>query len=168
MHIWEAILQDFADLPDPARLAVVTVRLLFAALLGGLLGFERERMGKEAGLRTYMLVTLGAAFFVIVPQLEGMPVQDMSRVLQGVVTGIGFLGGGAILKLSNERTISGLTTAAGIWFTAAVGIAVGFGRIGTAMIGTVLAYVILSVLYRWERAIDLPHALRKNPPPGDG
>jgi len=140
----DAILQDFSDLPNLAELAHVATRLLMAALLGGALGFEREFAGKSAGLRTHMLVTVGVALFVMVPQLEGMDIADQSRVWQGIITGIGFLGAGAILKLTQEQQIHGLTTAAGIWLAAAVGIAVGVGRSGTAMLATVLAILILS------------------------
>jgi putative Mg2+ transporter-C (MgtC) family protein len=75
----------------------------------------------------------------------------MSRVLQGLITGIGFLGGGAILKLTSEKEVLGLTTAAGIWLAAAIGIATGLGRVGTALMGTMLAYGILSVVYHWEQ-----------------
>ena len=146
---WEALVEDFADVQDIGRLTHVVLRLLLAALIGGLLGYQREVAGKSAGLRTYMLVTLGSAFFVIVPQLEG--VQDMSRVVQGIITGIGFLGGGAILKLADDKEIQGLTTAAGIWMAAAAGIAVGFGRLGTALVGAVLGFLILGAVYRFER-----------------
>lgn len=150
---WEALVQDFGDVADFGRLMHVAVRLLVAAALGGILGYQRESVGKSAGMRTYMLVTVGAAFFVIVPQLEGMPLDGLSRVLQGVVAGIGFLGGGAILKLTDDKEVLGLTTAAGIWLAAAIGIAAGFGRVGTALLGTALAFAILSVVYHWERAM---------------
>jgi heat shock protein HtpX len=93
--------------------------------------------------RTHMLVALGAAFFVLVPQQAGMLIADMSRVLQGVITGMGFLGAGAILKSSERGQIRGLTTAAGIWLTAAVGIAAGMGREASAILGALLAFVIL-------------------------
>jgi putative Mg2+ transporter-C (MgtC) family protein len=148
---WEALVEDFGDSVDLARQTHVVVRLLVAAALGGLLGYQRESVGKSAGMRTYMLVTVGAAFFVIVPQLEGMSNDAISRVLQGLITGIGFLGGGAILKLTSEKEVLGLTTAAGIWLAAAIGIATGLGRVGTALLGTMLAYGILSVVYHWER-----------------
>jgi putative Mg2+ transporter-C (MgtC) family protein len=148
---WQAIAQDFADLQDWGRLTHVALRLLCAALIGGLLGYQREQAGKSAGLRTYMLVTLGSAFFVIVPQLEG--VTDMSRVIQGIITGIGFLGAGAILKRAQNNEIQGLTTAAGIWMAAAAGTAVGFGRLGTALIGALIGFLILGALYQLERRI---------------
>ena len=147
-EIWETIQADFSDLPGVAQVTQMTVRLLLAALCGGLLGFERERAGKEAGLRTHMLVALGAAFFVLIPQQAGVTPGDMSRVLQGIITGIGFIGAGTILKLSEREEVRGLTTAAGIWLTAAVGIAAGMGREASALLGTTLALVVLSLFPR--------------------
>ncbi len=129
------------------------VRLLLAALLGGLVGFQRERRGKAAGLRTHMLVALGAAFFVLIPAQAGMPLADLSRVLQGIITGVGFLGAGTILKRQASEEIEGLTTAAGLWLTAAVGSAAGMGRETSAVLGTVLALIVLSLLPRIR-----PHA----------
>ena len=146
-EIWETIRADFSDLPGVTQVTQMTVRLLLAALCGGLLGFERERAGKEAGLRTHMLVAL-AAFFVLVPQQAGVSPGDMSRVLQGIITGIGFIGAGTILKLSEREEVRGLTTAAGIWLTAAVGIAAGMGREASALLGTTLALVVLSLFPR--------------------
>jgi putative Mg2+ transporter-C (MgtC) family protein len=145
-EVWRGIQSDFADLPGVAEVTQIVLRLLLAALLGGLLGFQRELVGKAAGLRTHMLVALGSAFFVMIPYQAGMPLVDLSRVLQGVITGMGFLGAGTILKRPEEEHIEGLTTAAGIWLTAAVGIAVGMGREASAVLGTVLAFIILALL----------------------
>ena len=125
--------------PDRAALATCSAT-------GGLLGFQRERVGKEAGLRTHMLAALGTAFFVMIPYQAGMPLADLSRVLQGVITGMGFLGAGTILKRPEEEHIEGLTTAVGLWLTAAVGCAAGMGR--EASLGTVLAFIILALLPR--------------------
>lgn len=150
---WQVLGQDFAESLEFARLTNVAVRLLIAALLGGMLGYEREKSGKAAGLRTHILVATGAAFFVIAPRLEGISTDAMSRVIQGLITGIGFLGGGAILKLTDARQIRGLTTAAGIWLTAAVGIAVGLGQIGAALVAAILAFVILGLLSRLDPMI---------------
>jgi putative Mg2+ transporter-C (MgtC) family protein len=147
-EVWETIQADFSDLPGVTQVTQMTVRLLLAALCGGLLGFERERAGKEAGLRTHMLVALGAAFFVLVPQQAGVSPGDMSRVLQGIITGIGFIGAGTILKLNERGEVRGLTTAAGIWLTAAVGIVAGMGREASALLGTTLALVVLSLFPR--------------------
>ena len=147
-EVWRGIQSDFADLPGAAEVTQIVLRLLLAALLGGLVGFQRERIGKSAGLRTHMLVALGSAFFVMIPYQAGMPLADLSRVLQGVITGVGFLGAGTILKRPAEEHIEGLTTAAGLWLTAAVGCAAGMGREASAVLGTVLAFFILALLPR--------------------
>ncbi|MDB5728675.1 MAG: MgtC/SapB family protein [Noviherbaspirillum sp.] len=148
MTVWATVRSEFSDLADVEQVTRVCVRLLVAIFLGGLLGYERETRGTSAGLRTHMLVALGAALFVLVPLQTGMSIPDVSRVLQGIVSGIGFLGAGAIIKLSQDREIRGLTTAASIWLTAAIGIAAGMGREATAMLTTALALVILAVLRR--------------------
>jgi len=147
-EVWRGIQSDFTDLPGMAEVAQIVLRMLLAALLGGLVGFQRELAGKAAGLRTHMLVALGAAFFVMIPYQAGMPLADLSRVLQGVITGVGFLGAGTILKRPTEEHIEGLTTAAGLWLTAAVGCAAGMGREASAILGTVLAFLILALLPR--------------------
>jgi putative Mg2+ transporter-C (MgtC) family protein len=161
--VWTAISTDLGDVFDATRAAQLIVRMVFAALLGGVVGFDRERRGKEAGLRTHMLVALGAALFVIVPQQAGMTDAELSRVIQGVAAGIGFIGGGAILKLSEQGQVKGLTTAAGIWVTAALGLAAGYGRIGTAVLATLLGIGILTVLGWYERDI-VPPAAPDSPP----
>jgi putative Mg2+ transporter-C (MgtC) family protein len=144
--IFLTIEQEFSDLGDVAEITRVCIRLLVAVVLGGILGYERESVGASAGLRTHMLVSLGCALFVLIPLQAGMPLEDVSRVLQGVTAGIGFLGAGAILKLKDENRIEGLTTAAGIWLTAAVGVAAGMGRESTAVLSALFAFVILSFL----------------------
>jgi putative Mg2+ transporter-C (MgtC) family protein len=126
----------------------ILTRLTLAAVLGGVLGYEREHQGKAAGIRTHMLVAMGAALFVLVPQQAGMTIADMSRVIQGIVTGIGFLGAGAIIKNRSEENVQGLTTAAGVWLTAAIGIACGLGRESTAILSTLLALIVLAVAPR--------------------
>jgi putative Mg2+ transporter-C (MgtC) family protein len=149
----------FFDLAQTDHLGRVFVRLLVAMILGGLVGLERQQEGKAAGSRTHMLVAMGAALFVIIP-LESLtsehlpPSQQLdrlSRVIQGVVTGIGFLGAGTILKLGEQREIKGLTTAASIWLTAAIGVAVGTGWLWPAVLGTLLALLVLAVLHFGER-----------------
>src|SRR5262249_12694840 len=119
--------QWFIGLNDLDQVGRIAVRLSVAVLLGAALGYEREREGKAAGLRTHMLVSLGAALFMTVAIEAEVPVNDLSRVIQGLAVGIGFLGAGAILKLSQERKIEGLTTAANIWVAAAVGLSAGMG-----------------------------------------
>ncbi len=152
----DAFLKELTDgLPDTSQIARVIIRLIAAALLGAVIGVQRERAGKAAGLRTHMLVALGAALFMIASLEFGMSASDLSRVIQGLATGIGFLGAGAILKLSEEREITGLTTAAGIWLTAAIGVAVGLGRWGSAALSVLLTWIILAVIgqieYRSEK-----------------
>lgn len=146
--VWESlrsvIVQEFSDLPDLREVIRVLIRLLMAACLGGVLGFEREQKGKSAGLRTHMLVALGAALFVLIPSQMGIPEGEMTRVLQGLVAGVGFLGAGTIIKVNSEHEVKGLTTAAGIWLTAAIGVAAGLGREMTAILSTLLALAILS------------------------
>jgi putative Mg2+ transporter-C (MgtC) family protein len=142
----------------PEELGRVLVRLAVAMALGAVLGLQREFARAAAGLRTHMLVALAATIFVLVPPRAGMSPEDLSRVIQGVATGIGFLGAGAILKLTSEREIHGLTTAASLWMTTAVGVAVGLGRLGVAAVSVALAWVILSVLARLERQLAPPAA----------
>lgn len=155
MEWWEiagrTIASEFSDIPDLEHGVRVSVRLLLAAFLGGILGYEREYKGKAAGLRTHMLVSLGAALFVLVPLEAGMPIEDLSRVIQGIVTGIGFLGAGTILKGTSLDDVKGLTTAAGIWLTAAIGVAAGLGHESTAVLTTLLALVIFLLMPRLEQ-----------------
>ena len=146
--IWQELT---SGLPDSRQFAQALIRLTAAILLGALVGFQRERAGKPAGLRTHMLVALGTTVFVLACSGVGMSMEGLSRVIQGIVTGIGFIGAGSILKLSEERDIKGLTTAAGVWMTAAVGVAVGLGSIGVAILCTAFALIILSLATRIER-----------------
>ncbi len=151
--IGNTIMSEFSDLNDLGEFVIVVIRLLLAAILGGLLGLEREQRGKAAGIRTHMLVCMGAALFILIPQQAGISDAEMSRVIQGVITGIGFLCAGTIITGKDEKTASGLTTAAGVWFTAAIGIAVGLGREQTAVLCTVLAWVVLYVVPLFSRSI---------------
>ena len=156
--VWATVQHEFSDIPDAEQVTRVCLRLVVAVLLGGLLGYEREKSDSAAGLRTHMLVALGAALFVLVPQQANFSDADLSRVIQGIVAGIGFLGAGAIIKLSDKEQIKGLTTAASIWVTAAIGIAVGMGREATALLCAALAFLILAVLPRLERRIEVNKA----------
>jgi putative Mg2+ transporter-C (MgtC) family protein len=155
-QVWQTLQAEFADIGDARQLTQMTVRLLIAAVLGGILGFEREHKGKAAGVRTHMLVALGAALFVLVPQMSGSQADAMSRVVQGVIAGIGFLGAGTILKgkEDEEGHVKGLTTAAGLWMTAAIGVAAGMGRESTAVLSTLLALVVFSIMPRVVRLLD--------------
>jgi putative Mg2+ transporter-C (MgtC) family protein len=158
----EAVVTELSDgLPTAEQFMRVLIRMTAAALLGAVVGFERERSGKPAGLRTHMLVSLGTALFVIACLESGMSSEGMSRVVQGLATGIGFLGAGAILKLTEQKDIKGLTTAAGIWMTAALGVAAGLGRWGSAAVGVVMIWIILSVLDRVDERIEARRAVEK-------
>ncbi|OAI53052.1 methyltransferase [Planctomyces sp. SCGC AG-212-M04] len=151
--IWQGVVQDFSDVPSLSEVLRVFIRMVLACVLGGVLGIERALHGKSAGLRTHMLVALGAALFALVPQQAEMKIADMSRVVQGIVTGIGFIGAGAILKQSEAHQVKGLTTAAGLWLTAAIGMAAGMGREMTAILGTGLAYVVMAYFQGVEQKI---------------
>jgi putative Mg2+ transporter-C (MgtC) family protein len=139
------------ELPDGYAAARVAIQLVLSAVLGGLVGLERERLGKAAGLRTHMLVALGSALFVLAAREAGAAPADLTRVIQGVATGIGFVGAGTILKLTEQHEVKGLTTAAGIWLASAVGLAVGLGRIWVAILGAILTLIILHGLLGVER-----------------
>jgi putative Mg2+ transporter-C (MgtC) family protein len=143
----------------------ILLRLLIAALLSGLIGYEREHTGKQAGLRTHMLVAIGAALFVSFNELftiASLPLAPPGPVgnfrvqmeplttVEAVVTGISFLGAGTIFVSGRHGHVKGLTTAASIWVTAAVGIAVGLERYVLAAGSTLLILIILQVLRRFE------------------
>ncbi|MDP2127901.1 MAG: MgtC/SapB family protein [Pseudohongiella sp.] len=150
MSAWEIIVatmaSEFADVSDIEMGTRITLRLVLAAILGGMLGYERESHGQSAGLRTHMLVALGAALFVVVPEQSGALEDPMSRVVQGVIAGVGFLCAGTILKSNSMTEVRGLTTAAGIWLTAAIGVAAGVGFEITALITALLALFVLKIV----------------------
>lgn len=150
-RIWQTVVSEFSDIADLEEATVVVLRLLLAVMLGAAIGYERERRGKDAGLRTHTLVALGATVFVLVPATSGMDTADASRVMQGVVSGIGFLGAGAILKQERGQEVKGLTTAASIWVAAAVGVSIGYGREATAVATTLAALFVLAVVSRFEK-----------------
>ena len=119
----------------------MVLRLLLATFLGGVVGFQRERMGKEAGLRTNMLICLGSALFTVL-SIYAFPGSDPSRIAAGVATGIGFIGAGVILHRTGGAVV-GLTSAATIWAVSGIGIAAGAGFYIISAVATVLALVIL-------------------------
>jgi putative Mg2+ transporter-C (MgtC) family protein len=160
-QISEIVAAEFSDVSDIGQVTRIVVRLLLAAVLGFALGFEREQKGKAAGVRTHMLVAIGSALFVLVPQQSGIVPADMSRVIQGLVAGVGFLCAGTILKQGrDEQHVQGLTTAAGLWMTAAIGMACGLGRELTAILSALLALAVLALVPRlvalMERVVGPP------------
>ncbi len=126
----------------------MVARLLVAAALGAIIGFERERAGKAAGLRTHVLICLGAALFTV-SSLLGFGL-DPARVAAGIVSGIGFLGAGAIILRREEGMVTGLTTAATIWAVAGIGLATGAGLYIIAIVSTAITLIVLV----------LPHPIR--------
>jgi putative Mg2+ transporter-C (MgtC) family protein len=163
----------FYDLQETGHLGRVVVRLGVALVMGAIIGWERQVEGKRAGLRTHMMVALGSALFIVVPLeagnradlASGVQTEHITRVIQGLVAGIGFLGAGTILKLSDQREVKGLTTAASIWLTAAVGMSSGAGWLWPAVAGTLFALLILFVLQGAERWIRPRPPHPHEPPP---
>jgi putative Mg2+ transporter-C (MgtC) family protein len=162
-----SILHDLSlNIPDIHQFVRVGWRLLIALVIGALIGFQREHIHKPAGLRTHMLVALGTALLVVSVTEAGMSSGDVSRVIQGIISGIGFLGGGTILKLTQEHQVQGLTTAAGIWLTAASSAAAALGQVGPALLGVVSGLLILTVLVRFESKY-VNNGGQGSEPPGD-
>lgn len=130
--------------------------LLLAAVLGAIIGIDREYRGKAAGLRTLMLVSMGAALFTIVSfkmaETDAVGNSDRTRIASNIVVGIGFLGAGIIFRTG--RDIKGLTTAATVWLAAAIGIASGIGDLGLAIVSTFIAWIILFFLHYMELLFD--------------
>lgn len=153
MHLWDWLI--FWD--DLARIGV-------AALLGGALGLEREWHGHWAGLRTHMMVAIGCAIFVIAGLgIAGDQPDSVTRVIQGVASGIGFLGAGTILKLDQKQQIKGLTTASSIWLAAALGIAAGLAEFALATASAVISLFVLGVLGPIEKYLERRHESRRVP-----
>lgn len=137
--------------PSLEILLLSVSRLGLAAVLGALLGYQREKVHSTAGLRTHILVCLGAAFFVLASVEAGQTSADVSRVIQGIVTGVGFLGAGTILKVSDRLEVHGLTTAASIWLTAAIGVGSGLGHLWLPTVGAAIGWLILGPIGKLEK-----------------
>ena len=149
-QVGQSLADEFA-VPSVGDATMLLARLLTAALLGGLLGYERESKGRSAGLKTHILVSLGSALFVLAPIQAGVAPAELTRVMQGIVSGIGFLGAGAILKTGKGDRVEGVTTAAGIWMTAAIGMAAGMGLELVALMTTAFALGVFWVMPRLMR-----------------
>jgi putative Mg2+ transporter-C (MgtC) family protein len=138
-----------------AEVPMIMTRLFVAIILGGIPGIEREVHGRWAGFRTHMMVSIAAAVFVLLGiEVTAEDPAQMTRVIQGVATGIGFLGAGTILKLSDKVEVKGLTTASSIWLAAAVGTAAGLGLYLVAVLATVVSLVVLALLRPVGKQID--------------
>ena len=161
--VLDALQQELSyQMPDTSQFVRVTLRLVMAVVFSGIIGWEREWEGKAAGLRTHMLVALGTALFVVASLESGAKPEDVTRVIQGITAGIGFIGGGVILKLTQERRVHGLTTAATIWLAAAIGAAAGLGRLAAAVVGLLFAWIILRGLLRLEKRFNLNESSAEN------
>lgn len=129
----------------------ILIRLLLAALWGGIVGIEREYRGKSAGFRTLIMISMGSCFFTMMSQFIG-GVSNPDRIASNIVTGIGFLGAGVIFR--GENRVNGITTAATIWVVAAVGMGIGAGRYISAACASILILFVLAILPYMERRID--------------
>ena len=152
----------FANLRE-LNLFSMMLRVVLAMIVGGVVGFEREKKGRPAGFRTYMLVAVGATLTVILSQYldlmlhsrwaltaENIGIKtDLSRFGAQVINGVGFLGAGTII-VTGRQEVKGLTTAAGLWAAAAVGLAIGIGFYEAASLGGCAIYVVLTVMHRWD------------------
>lgn len=135
------------------------IRIGIAAVLGGVIGFERGRKGRPAGLRTHMMVSMGCAIFVIVGlEAAGEERESVTRVIQGLASGIGFLGAGTILKLDEKEEIKGLTTASSIWLAAALGTTAGLAQYVLAAVAAIISLFVLAVLGPLENYLELKPA----------
>ena len=133
----------------------VLERVGAATLLGGILGLDRELRERSAGLRTHMMVAIGAAIFIMAGLgAAGGVGRDVTRVVQGIVVGIGFIGGGTILKLTEQQRVKGLTTASSIWLAAGVGTACGLAEFTLAVVGTAISVVVLAALRPVEKFLS--------------
>jgi len=143
------------DLDWLARMNAHLWQLVIAAILGGLVGIERQIHGQWVGIRTHMAVSIGSALFVMASVgIAGDHLRDATRVIQGIAAGVGFLGAGAILKLSDRLEIKGLTTASTIWLAAALGTTTGLGLYELATAGAVASLLVLALLRPLEKAVD--------------
>lgn len=130
----------------------IIIKLFLAMLLGGLIGWERERDKRPAGFRTHILVCLGATLLISIALLVNneMPGRsDVARIAAGIIMGIGFLGAGVIIQARGR--VKGLTTAASVWLVAAIGIAIGYGFYFYAIVATIFAMITLMILFHLEK-----------------
>lgn len=143
---------------SPDDMLTIALRLGMALFVGGVIGLNRQQPGRPAGLRTYMAVSVGSALFVMLPLQAGIDINStnaLSRTVQGVATGVGFIGAGLILQQSTRQLkpeVKGLTSAAALWLTAGLGTAAGCGLWYTSLLGTLMTLIILSGVKRIKEA----------------
>lgn len=141
---------------------VIVLKLFVSFLLGAFIGFDREKHGRDAGIRTYAAVCIGATLFTAVASHLISDAAAASRVIANIVTGVGFLGAGIIYRNNSAGTSHGLTTAATVWCTAAVGVAVGLNMFIIAIVGAIALYFLLSLHHqhwyiRWKKKMINKH-----------
>lgn len=153
-------------------IAGIVLRITVAVILGGIIGLEREMKNRPAGFRTYMLVSIGACMAMIINQYiyQVMGSSDPTRIGAQVVSGIGFLGAGTII-VTPRNHIKGLTTAAGLWTAACIGLALGIGLYEAALVAAAAVYAVLTILHHWDlrmrkksRVVDVYVELDKGVP----
>ncbi len=150
---------------------IIAGKLLLAFVLGAAIGYDRERHGKDAGIRTYAAVCMGAALFTFIGEQLSLKTGDSataSRVIANIITGVGFLGAGIIYRNDREHSSQGLTTAATVWGTSAVGVAVGLDMFLIALVGAAALYFLLAMHHmgwyvRWKARIS-----KEETPPARG
>lgn len=150
---------------EPLTYFDISLRLVTALMFGGLVGIERVMAHKKAGVRTYALVSMGAALFILISELVsarylGLSDFDPLRLASQIVVGVGFLGGGLIIL--NGANLRGLTTAAGLWVAAGIGMACGFGFFGIAFLTSLLTLFIFSILWNFEQIIKKFFSLKND------
>jgi putative Mg2+ transporter-C (MgtC) family protein len=153
-------------MPTELPLLEILLRLLAAFVCGAVIGLNREFHRKPAGFRTFALVALGAAIVVIAMEDRGGP-DAISRVIQGLMTGIGFLGAGVIFRREAPNKVSGLTTAAAVWLTAGLGCAAGLGHYELVIASTVIALLLLLLGGPFERLLTGRRKSKNEPESGD-
>ncbi len=146
---------------------IIVVKLIASFLLGAFIGFDREKHGRDAGIRTYAAVCIGATLFTAVAAHLVSDVAAASRVIANIVTGVGFLGAGIIYRNSSAGTSHGLTTAATVWCTAAVGVAVGLNMFIIAIVGAIALHFLLSLHHQhwyieWKKRMINKHNEKDN------
>jgi putative Mg2+ transporter-C (MgtC) family protein len=149
-EVWAEFAAEAVDFPMLLR---VIIKISVACLCGSIIGLNREHAGENAGWRTHILVTIASAAFVMSMKESGAAVAELTRVVQGIATGVGFLGAGVILRMPDSMRVKGLTTAASIWLTAAVGCGVGAGRIWMPLVATIFGWFTLFFLRHWEHHV---------------
>lgn len=156
MDVVLAVLQDVREYLSELTVTTMVVRILLAALAGGIIGLEREFHGRAAGMRTHMLVCLGAVLSALIGGFLSLEMGDLGitsdaqRTGAQVMSGVGFLGAGTILVKKGNSRVSGLTTAAGLWATAAIGLSVGYGLYEAAFATVLMVFLAFTVVSKIE------------------